>query len=314
METTLASRRQGCIYGQAIGDALGIPGEYKTTSKLRREDFSSFRASTRPHETWAPGEWSDDTAQALILCETLIHSADEKEFLLSFARGLHDWLRTNGKGCGRLTRAVLTHPNFLTEPVIVAQEVWKTGGSVAAPNGGVMRAALGGLVHPEDLVWTEVRAAAACRATHYDPRCVASAVGVAVATACLVAGKAIDEAIAEAFTRAKRYHRDSGSFIGCSLSDLALDEGLPGKGAPVGYTYKCFGAGFWALEEANKGRNFTDILAEVCAAGGDADTNAAVAGALLGAHFGIEGIPEHFKLGLYKRDVLDRVCALLEGL
>jgi ADP-ribosylglycohydrolase len=38
--------------------------------------------------------------------------------------------------------------------------------------------------------------------------------------------------------------------------------------------------------------------------GGDADTNGCVAGALLGAKFGFDSIPEHLVAGLVHREVL----------
>ena len=46
-------------------------------------------------------------------------------------------------------------------------------------------------------------------------------------------------------------------------------------------------------------------------AGGDADTNAAVACAILGAKYGYESIHEEYKDGLIYRDQLDSV---IEGL
>ncbi|MBW4495710.1 MAG: ADP-ribosylglycohydrolase family protein [Oscillatoria princeps RMCB-10] len=55
------------------------------------------------------------------------------------------------------------------------------------------------------------------------------------------------------------------------------------------YTLKAMGAGFWALQYAE---SWDDGVLKVLEEGGDADTNAAVAGALLGARFGGDRISQ----------------------
>jgi ADP-ribosylglycohydrolase len=75
-----------------------------------------------------------------------------------------------------------------------------------------------------------------------------------------------------------------------SLEALDLDEGMnPGEPNRLGYTLKALGAALWALRHAS---TFAEGLLPVIDEAGDADTNAAVAGALLGARFGLRGIPE----------------------
>ena len=100
-----------------------------------------------------------------------------------------------------------------------------------------------------------------------------------------------------------------------SLRELALDEPRA-----IGYTYKCLGAGLWAFRAAaatsgDGGRGgggdggggggggkpeepittddelFERTIRALVAEGGDADTNAAVAGALLGCRLGFSKLP-----------------------
>ena len=47
--------------------------------------------------------------------------------------------------------------------------------------------------------------------------------------------------------------------------------------------------------------------------GGDADTRGAIAGAILGARFGLEGIPDEYKTGLHRFDDLARLDRELRG-
>ena len=60
----------------------------------------------------------------------------------------------------------------------------------------------------------------------------------------------------------------------------------------------------WAYRHA---KSFEDGLLAVVRAGGDADTNAAVACGILGAKFGYEAIPAEYKDGLIYRQQLDYV-------
>jgi hypothetical protein len=86
------------------------------------------------------------------------------------------------------------------------------------------------------------------------------------------------------------------------IIDIKCDE----SGA-IGYTYKSLACGIWALRKAlsaapstpeAKAGVFERLITEITMAGGDSDTNAAVAGPLLGALFGYEGLPSHWVHGL----------------
>jgi ADP-ribosylglycohydrolase len=71
-----------------------------------------------------------------------------------------------------------------------------------------------------------------------------------------------------------------------TLEDLEL-SGNPG----IGYCLKTFGCAIWAVKYAD---SFDDGIARIVREGGDADTNASAAGAVLGAKFGFNSIPRDF--------------------
>jgi len=67
------------------------------------------------------------------------------------------------------------------------------------------------------------------------------------------------------------------------LQDVQLDES-----ASIGYTLKCAAAAFIILKKA---KSYEEGIMQLVKEAGDADTNAAVAGALLGAKFGYKNLP-----------------------
>jgi ADP-ribosylglycohydrolase len=74
----------------------------------------------------------------------------------------------------------------------------------------------------------------------------------------------------------------------------------------VGYTLKTLAAGLWAYWNAP---SFEEGLLSVVRAGGDADTNAAVACAILGAKYGFTAIPQEYVEGLIYREQLEEVVS-----
>lgn len=311
-----AFKRYGAMFGQAVGDTLGVPLEFLSRKKVEallpgEGPFTySGAAAANPREHYEPGEWSDDTEQAIcILNAYLEHTQDTTTTIeQKLAKYYTRWYTENGKGCGVHTRTVFMDERFLINPVQVSKAVWEESGQYSAPNGGVMRTSAVGILRPWNLDLTEDAAVTACAVTHFDPRCIASAVAVSVAIACLIQEWGVPEAVYEAIRRSEKYHPEVTSYILTrKLRDLELD------GSGIGYTYKCLGAAFWALREFEGQDDFLKCLLPVLREGGDTDTNGAVAGALLGAACGLDRIPRNLLDGLIKRDeyhqLIGRVCS-----
>ncbi|ODM91812.1 hypothetical protein Ocin01_14871 [Orchesella cincta] len=92
-----------------------------------------------------------------------------------------------------------------------------------------------------------------------------------------------------------------------SLSSLKLNER-----AKIGYTYKCLGSGLYAgtrkqPEDMSSGEFYKHIITELTLETGDADTNCAVAGAVLGCRLGKSGLPSGWVKGLRHHDFLEDI-------
>ena len=99
---------------------------------------------------------------------------------------------------------------------------------------------------------------------------------------------------------AKQYDERIVPFV-----DLAYHEGLDSlcldDEKSMGYTLRTLGAALWAYWHAT---SYKEGILKIVLSGGDADTNAAVAGAILGAKFGICHIPEEWRNGLLYASML----------
>ena len=186
-----------------------------------------------------------------------------------------------------------------------------------APNGAVMRTAITGIPFFWDADTVEQSTLDFCASTHADPRCSASCVAVTECVRLLMSQAATDRPsdvetmIDAALARAEQQLVSTGTdqdgdncdvveefrrhALAETLDELGLDDGRN-----IGYTFKCCGAGLWALRQASELCNkepaavrsgVEHIFQQICRAGGDADTNNAVAGALVGALVGFDNLP-----------------------
>ena len=152
-------------------------------------------------------------------------------------------------------------------------------------------------------------AANICRLTHYDPRCVGSCVIVSLLIHSLVyEGKGLS--YHQIIDLARKYDDRIIEYVDLSLdTDISVLE-LQDKDS-VGYTLRCLAAGLWAYWHA---KSFVEGLLAIVRAGGDADTNAAVACAILGAKFGYGTIPTEYIDGLIYKDQLEDIIKGINSL
>jgi len=318
---TVADRIRGLIYGQALGDAVGKATEFLTTQQVNEyypDDFE-FRpgCDVKPdsHRFMFPfGDWTDDTDQLILLLENMLQhngKVDPK----SFAKQLRSWSADGfkglgdkgGAGLGKHTKQVLTHELFLEKPLTASRSVWEFGGKKSAPNGAVMRTAITGVSGFWNKEFVERNTITACQVTHADPRCTVSCLVVSLVAAGLIHGKQnpmdiIGDELAESVSR---FYKCGGNQAAATELDFhmnvsSIDQLQLGGGYGIGYTFKCAGCAIWAIRQAvfrvSEGQTqqgaFKHIIQEITRCGGDADTNAAPAGALIGAYIGFTNLPK----------------------
>ena len=300
-EKKFVDKLKGVIYGQAIGDALGLGTEFMNDEDIAKYYPHGLRhysdiVQDRHRHRWKKGEWTDNTDMMLLIAKAF--RGNMQFDLQTIASYFKVWAQSNPRGIGEHTYKVLLIGDYVDKPQDVAKVIWEISGRKAAANGAVMRTSIVGLF-PDNVV---EYAANICRLTHYDPRCVGSCVIVSN-----IIHNLVYENVAPSYEMivswGNQYDERIKEYI-----DLAQNEDLRAlnlqDSKAMGYTLKTLAAGLWAYWHA---KSFEEGLLAVVNAGGDADTNAAVAGAILGAKFGYETIPKEYINGLVYRKHLDRI-------
>lgn len=306
MEDKTIDRFRGCLYGQAIGDALGLGTEGMTDEDMAWKYPHGLQHynqiyQDRHRKRWKIGDWTDDTDMMLCIADAVIE--DKGVNLQSIARHFKGWAKGNPMGIGHNTYKVLAIGDYVDRPFDVSRKVWEMSKYQSAANGGLMRTSVVGLFPKE------VRACAenVCRLTHYDPRCVGSCVIVSELIHALVYGVQ-PPALPQIIKLAQQYDLDICEYVDkawmeTDIMNLMDDEHM-------GYTLVTLSVALWAYWHAN---SFEEGLLAVVNAGGDGDTNAAVACAILGAKYGYSSIPAEYVEGLFYKEQLDKtVDGLLE--
>ena len=103
---TIKERFLGTIFGQAVGDALGLSTEFMSKQEVDRfypngiEDYSQIVQDDH-RRRWQRGDWTDDTDMMLCILDSFV--ACQKVEILDIAGRFKEWMMNGGMGIGRHT-------------------------------------------------------------------------------------------------------------------------------------------------------------------------------------------------------------------
>lgn len=295
------SHIKALIFGQAIGDALGLASEFMTEEEVRYFYPTGISAyediiEDRHRSLWKKGAWTDDTDMMLCILDSIVeHKAIN---LTDIATRFLHWKQTNGIGIGRHTLNVLSLGDYVDNPFKASELVWNMSRKQSAANGAIMRTAILGCWNYKDWGAVKSNTENVCKLTHYDPRCVASCVIITYIIHRHLTNQVVLKS--DILSIANEYDSRIIEYVELAYQNniniLALDE--CGK---IGYTLKTLSAALWAY---NYSSDFYSGIRIIIEKGGDADTNGAVTGAFLGLKFGLNSIPKSLIENLVGSDIL----------
>ena len=275
-------RYRGCLVGLAVGDAIGAPFEGLPSSYIY-ESFGLGRniVSKPPVDELF---YTDDTQMMISVAETLIkHGEIVTETLCRNFVDNYQENRGYGAGCRKILDAMATGGDWreLTTSLF-------PGGSYG--NGAAMRVAPVGLMFGDDRERLMEQSRLSAMPTHVHPLGIEGAILIAAAVGHIIREPEYDK---EAFyADLKTYAADEEYqwLLGVAEKLEPGDTMLASLGnsleahRSVVTAIACF-----TIEPDS----YEGVIGRAISLGNDTDTIAAMAGAICGAHLGIDAIPKH---------------------
>lgn len=285
----LLSRARGAYLGLAVGDALGGPVEFMTAGEIRHT-YGELREMVGGG--WLklkPGQITDDTQMSLAMGGAIVASGGWE--LRGIADAWVEWLRSRPIDIGNTCRRGL-------QRYIADGTLDKPAHEGDAGNGALMRNLPAVLYAWRDAERLRELSLQQAHVTHHHPQSDAAVVAFAQMSAALINGDGL---------AAARHHADA------LVAEHRVFRFEPYPQRASGYVVDTVQTVLHALFTTT---SFEDCVVRAANLGGDADTNAAIAGWLAGAAYGEAAIPRRWlkKLARQVRAEIDAQTAALLAL
>ena len=292
---TTNNRVSGVLLGLACGDALGRPIEFRSAETIASQFGTVTELLGDGTHGQPAGTVTDDTELALCIARSLVeHESFDGQ---DIAERFQEWYEGGPFDIGLMTADAIREFQRGTSWQDAGREVWEHRGEGSnAGNGSVMRCAPHAIAFADDpstLVQVSKRSSAI---THYDPRCTH---GCAILNGT-IAGY-LRGADSPLETALERVQADAPEELINALRPVP--DGIDNAQLqPSGYVVHTLQT---ALYDALTAETAADAIVTAVNRGGDTDTLGAVTGALAGARFGSESLPERWLNTLDYRDELE---------
>ena len=273
-------RARGCLFGLAVGDAIGTTVEFHPRGSF---DRVADMVGGGPFDLRA-GEWTDDTSMALCLAASLIQCGgfdptDQMDrFLLWRDEGYQS---VNGRcfDIGNTVDAALHRFEASGEPFSGATD------SRSAGNGSIMRLAPVAIAYHRDESLVAHFSEESSRTTHGAEECIDACRMLGVVLARLIAGGGRDVITSI----------DPAGIRSAALRSIVDGEYAHSAECEIrssGYVVHTLEAAFWCFARED---TFEGAVLAAANLGDDADTVAAVCGQIAGACYGLSAIPARWR-------------------
>ena len=295
----------GGLWGSLVGDALGVPVEFKDRATVQADPVKNMRGFGSHQQP--PGTWSDDSSLLLCSTDSLVrHEFDTDDMGKRFVSWYEEGLWTpHGKvfDVGVATsRALSRIAGGVRAEVAGGDDQFSNG------NGSLMRiipVSLRFADAPTRLLLDRVHRASAI--THRHPRSQ-----MACGFFTLVVQELLNGSIAaEAFTNAleafwAHYQPEPWWSAELDYFQLLLAGDLTQRPESEidsgGYVLHTLPASLWCLLTT---ANFQECVLKAVNLGSDTDTTGCVAGGLAGVYYGVSAIPKTWLQTLARHDEIE---------
>jgi len=291
-EISRQSRILGGLWGAVIGDALGVPVEFKSREEVRRNPINGMRG----YGTFdlPPGSWSDDSSLLLCTVESLLDGFDTEKMGRLFVRWLNEgywtpWGTTFDVGNS-------THSSIRRMMKGIPLEEAGGRGENDNGNGSLMRIIPVGIFFANHSVQELLIAVhRASTLTHRHHRTLIACGFYCLMIHSLLEGNSKEEAYKYAINQSKIYcaklpYAEEASHFERLFSGLI--GSVPEKAVKSGgYVIHTLEASIWCLLNSN---SFQEAVLKAVNLGEDTDTTGCVTGGLAGLYYGLKAISQEW--------------------
>ncbi|MFC7442896.1 ADP-ribosylglycohydrolase family protein [Laceyella putida] len=308
-QLSMEDRILGGLWGLLIGDALGVPYEFKQAHELPPADQIDMQPPTdfsRTYPSIPPGTWSDDGAQALALLDSLLtcDQLDVNDFatrIIAWAERGEYAVDQNVFDIGVQTSEALRAIQHHGVPPAKAGFIRSEGKG----NGSLMRVlplALWHLGTDEALVHDAHLQSVVTHGHETNQACCAL---YCLWARRLIQGLPWEEAYADALRVLRDIYKNQPTHEQALEWEIRPDSEPFSDGS--GYVV----ASLHAARLSLKNDTYVGAVKAAIQLGQDTDTNAAIVGGLAGLRDGIQAIPTHWRTQLRGHEIVNPLAKKL---
>lgn len=304
----LEQKTKGALFGCAIGDALGVPVEFKSREEMAINpitDFEPFNEKKLP-----PGTFSDDASMTFCVAESLLNGYNIPDMADKFVRWYKEgYWGAHGTcfGSGGTTRNAL-------DRVINGESAYSTGGSRDDENGNGSLMRISPMVfellnEPNiNIRFQKIKEASSITHAHF----------ISVFSCFIYIEFCIEllknnppkesyKNMQKSVTKFIENKKVGSKYI--NLFDRILHQQIyeidKKEINSNGHALWSLESSLWCFLTTN---NFKDAVLTAVNLGGDTDTTAAITGAVAGMFYGFDQLPEKWVKGLVKSEEINALA------
>ena len=286
------------IIGFVVGDALGVPLEFKSREELEKNPVAEMRDGGLWEQP--KGTWSDDSAMTIATMTSIVNKKeiDYEDIMSEFIKWRYEDEHTNSDAgsfdIGGTTSTALSNYRFGAQALESG-----CGGEGDNGNGSLMR--ILPLAYIKDIDYETIENISSLTHAHMRSK-IACVLYTEIAKSLLENDLEKREHVDLACDKIKEYYKDSDELEHFErIFSNDLDE-VTGRIYVVG-SLECVIHCFLTTD------NYRDAVLKAVNMGGDTDTNAAICGGLAGIYYGYDSIPVDWMEQINR---IDEVLALCE--
>lgn len=306
----MMSKLKDGIIGLCLGDALGVPVEFKSRGQIAKmpvTDMIGYGTYNLP-----PGSWSDDSTMTFCTIESLTECSgiDLDHMMNKFSRWLFDGYWTPyGEvfDIGNATRqAIIRAKQQYIRPELAGGSTLQSNG-----NGSLMRILPAAYWIRQAAFEERVSAVESVSSlTHRHPISIIACVFYVEFAIMLLNGHSPADCLAgtrKIIHKLYADHPDIGPFH--RLLSVDLEQLEEGGIQSSGYVVHTLEASIWCLLTTG---SYKEAVLKAVNLGEDTDTTGAVTGGLAGIYYGLNDIPHHWIKQLARLEDINILCDRFE--